>query len=78
MTLDELLTQLAGNTKYTINYYGDGKLIYQSKYSELPKLDNVEASFEDVADVYYTEYNSVIARVVNNETKKVVAEYNLQ
>lgn len=75
--LKQLITELE-EAPYTINYYGDGKLIHDVICDELPLLINVNACFEEVAEYYYTKCNSVEAQVVDNKTKKVIAKYELQ
>lgn len=79
--MNDLLKQLImelGEAPYTINYYGDGKLIHDVICDELPLLINVNACFEEVAEYYYTKCNSVEAQVVDNKTKKVITKYRLQ
>lgn len=63
MNMNELLDKLVGETDYEIKYYGDDKLIKTIKCDEKPKLMNVEACIEDIAEYVYMEFDNVRAEV---------------
>lgn len=76
--LEALMKKMGFETKYIINYYGDGKKIWDAEYENMPTWNNVDASFEEVAEAFFTRYNTVTAEIIEKSTGKLVARRTLQ